>query len=307
MIKMSKIFITVFLFIVFAIKGIAQESIEEEDAAPITNRKGFHVGLYVGAYFANKSTVKAYKCFGYDFDGNQNNFENCFMYNKIVQDYGGYGNPGQPDLIAEALGVDYHTWTFSESDMPVNMRYVPAFLIGLQCKYSVDNKNIILLNVNAAKLTITGNFTIIKPLQANSTQVNDRIQAFPIKGGEQRLMFQVGYQHLFGESEKFNFLLEGGMNITLAKFDKNEILINQLHIDLTAPYYQPGSYNPAYMIRKPIGTGFGAFCGAGVNLNMSEKWMVQLVYNPSYEGINIVPNAQLKLQNAIGLRMYYNL
>ncbi|MGQ0829118.1 MAG: hypothetical protein ACT4ON_12075 [Bacteroidota bacterium] len=288
-------------------KSIAQESTEEENAAPVTNRKGFHVGLYVGAYFANKSTAHAYNGYGYDIDGNRNNFENSFMNNKIRNEYGGYGYSGQPDQIAEALGVDYQSWTFSESDMPVNMRYVPAFLIGLQCKYSVDNKNIILLNVNAAKLTITGNFTIIKPLQANSTQVNDRIQAFPIKGGEQRLMIQIGYQHLFGDSEKINFLAEGGMNITLAKFDKNEILINNLYIDLTTPYYHPGSYNPAYMVRKPIGTGFGAFCGIGINLNMSAKWITQLVYNPSYEGINIVPNAQLKMQHAIGLRMYYNL
>lgn len=306
---MNRIFkITILFLLIYSNNALSQETTSDDDDATthIENKKSFHLGLYTGVYFANKSTANAYDGYGFDFDGNRNNFENSFMYNKIVQEYGGYGNPGQPDQIAVALKVDYHTWTFSESDMPVNMRYVPAFLLGLQTHYSVDTKNKIMLNVNAAKLTITGNFTIIVPLQANATQVNDRIKTFAIKGGEQRLMFQLGYQHLFGNNEKMNFLLEGGMNVTLAKFDKNEILINDLYIDLARSYYQAGAYN-AYVIKKPIGTGFGAFAGVGVNLNMSSKWIVQLLYNPSYEGINIVADARLKMQNAIGLRAYYKL
>jgi hypothetical protein len=43
-------------------------------------------------------------------------------------------------------------------------------------------------------------------------------------------LLQFGYQHLFGENEKFNFFAEGGLNISIAKFDKNEILINNLDV-----------------------------------------------------------------------------
>jgi hypothetical protein len=224
------------------------------------------------------------------------------MYNKIVLEYGG-GYPGQVDVIAQALGVQHGEWSFSESDMPVNMRYAPAFLIGLQGRYSVDNKNAILLNINASQLNITGNFTIVTTPQTNFTQVNRNIHTFGIKGVEQRMMMQIGYQRVFGKSEKVNLLAEGGLHITLAKFDQNVIMINDLLIDLTSYYYQPG-YN-AYYVRKPIGVGYGAFAGVGINANFN-KARIQLVYNPSYEGINLGDDTKLKMQHSIGLRMYYN-
>jgi hypothetical protein len=300
--------IVLLLTLLFSANLSAQDTEYDESGKPIitTTKKGFHVGLYTGVYFANQSTASAYDGYGFDIDGNKNNYDNSFMYNKIVQEYGGYGNPGSPDEIAIALGVDYHTWTFNENDMPTQMRYFPSFLLGLQSYYSADAKNKILFNVNATRLSINGNFTIMTPQLPNSTQINKRVNTFAIRGREQRLTLELGYQHLFGKNEKLNLLVEGGMNITITKFDKNEILINNLLIDLTASYYQPGAFN-TYVTRKPIGTGFGAFAGIGANLNMSEKWIMQLLYNPTYEGINIVPDATLKMQHSIGLRAYYKL
>jgi hypothetical protein len=265
--------------------------------------KGLQLGLYIGSYFANKSTAYLYDGYGFDADGKRNSFENSFMYHKIVLEYGG-GYPGQPDLIAQSLGVQHGEWSFSESDMPVNMRYAPAFLIGLQGRYSVDNKNAILLHVNASQLNITGNFTIVTTPQTNFTQTDPNIKTFAIKGVEQRLMFQLGYQRVFGNNERINLLAEGGLHVTMAKFDSNVILINDLLIDLTTYYYQPG-YN-AFYVKKPIGVGYGAFAGVGVNAELAEKARVQFVYNPSYEGINLGDNPKLKLQHAIGLRIYYN-
>jgi hypothetical protein len=307
--KILKI-IMMLLLTMTLVNGFAQETTDDDNSSTVANKKGFHVGMFIGSYFANQYTASNYDGYGFDFDGNRNSFENSFMYTKIWRQYGGYDNSTQLDQIATALSstgqnVDYHTWSFDESNMPVNMRYAPAFLLGLQTRYTADKKNAILLNLNAAKLTINGNFTIILPQQATSTQVNNRIQTFAIKGGEQRLLFQLGYQHLFGDSETFNFLLEGGLNVTLAKFDKEVIQINNLTIDLLSNYFQPGF--PATIVKRPIGWGFGAFGGLGFNLNMNPKCTVQLVYDPSYESIHIEPNPRLKLQNAIGIRAYYNL
>jgi hypothetical protein len=298
---MNRIFTLIILFLTLSASVRSQDN--ETSDVPKPQSKGFHIGLYVGSYFANKYTAKLYDGYGFDADGKRNSFENSFMYNKIVLEYGG-GYPGQQDLIAQALGVQHGEWAFSESDMPINMRYSPAFLLGLQGRYSVDNNNAILLNVNASQLNITGNFTITTTPQTNFTQVSKDIKTFAIKGVEQRLMFQIGYQRLFGTNEKINLLAEGGLNITMAKFDKNVILINDLLIDLTTYYYQSG-YS-AYFVKRPIGVGYGAFAGLGVNFNMSEKARIQFLYNPSYEGINIGENPKLKLQHAVGLRMYYN-
>lgn len=290
-------------FLTFQAFALCSQNEEVTDSVSSTSQKKFQFGLFIGPYFANKSTANLYDGYGLDFEGNRNNFENSYMYNKIILQYG--GGLGEPDLIAQELNVQHSDWRFSESDMPVYMKYVPAFLIGLQGRYSVDNKNIILLNINAAKLTITGGFTITTLPQSNSNQLSKTIHEFTIKGTEQRLLLQLGYQHLFGKSERVNILAEGGLNITLAKSDRNEILINNLKIDLTSYYYIPG-YS-AYYVRKRVGTGFGAFTGIGVNFNASESFTIQFVYNPTFEDINIGLDSKLKWQHAAGLRAYYKL
>jgi hypothetical protein len=226
------------------------------------------------------------------------------MYNKIVLQYGG-GYPSTIDYIAQELNVMHGDWHFEESDMPAFMRYQPSFLLGLQCRYSVDSKNIVLLNFNAAQLTANGSFTITTIPQFIPGQNAKTIREFKIKGIEQRLIFQLGYQHLFGKSDRVNFLLEGGVNITMAKLGKNQIQINNLTIDLTEYYFLAGY--PAYSVVRRVGIGFGAFTGIGVNFNASDNAIIQLVYNPTYEGINLGANTRLKWQHAIGLRAYYKL
>lgn len=303
----QKFRIICFLLLLFSLNTIAQETQDDEvTQEPYVPRKGFRVGLYIGSYFANQYTANMYDGYGFDIDGNRNNWDNSLMNQKINMEYGGRAYSGQTDQIALALNVDPQTgWSFNASDMPTNMRYSPAIMVGLNCIYSVDAKNAILLNLNLANITANGNFTIITPLQANSTQINDRIKTFSIRGKEQRMMLQFGYQHLFGESEKINWLVEGGLHATLAKFSSNEVLINNLKIDLTS-YYNNAFYSSALIYRKPIGFGLGVFAGAGVNLNMNSKFTLQLLYSPTYERINIGINPRLKFQHAAGLRAYYN-
>ncbi len=294
--------ILVLLHFLFAITPLFAQEDGETEEAPI--QKGFQIGLYVGSLLANNYTASLHDGYGLDFDGNRNSFENSYMYQKIIMEYGG-GYPGSPDLIATELNVVHGEWNFDESDMPAYMRYQPSFLLGLQGRYSIDGKNVILLNVNVAQLTSNGSFTITTIPQYVPGQNAKTIHDFRIKGMEQRLMFQLGYQHLFGKSERFNFLLEGGVNITLSKLGKNVIQINNLTIDLVSPYYYVGY--PAYQVVRRVGAGFGAFTGIGFNFNASEKAIIQLIYNPSYEGINIGAETRLKWQHAIGLRAYYKL
>ena len=301
----KKYFLFYFLF-AFSIAATAQEESTAEDIPSGPVQKGFQFGLYMGALFPNKYTASLHDGYGIDFDGKRNSFENSYMYHKIVLQYGG-GYPGEPDLIAQELNVQHTDWHFDESDMPAFMRYQPAILLGLQTRYSVDGKNIILLNINAAQLTANGSFTITTIPQYIPGQNAQTIREFKIKGMEQRLMFQLGLQHLFGKSEQINFLLEGGVNVTMTKLGKNLIQINNLTIDLTSYYYVQGF--PAYSVVRRTGVGLGAFTGMGVNFNASEKAVIQLVYNPTYEGINVGARSEtrLKLQHSVGLRAYYKL
>ena len=62
--------------------------------------------------------------------------------------------------------------------------------------------------------------------------------------------------------------------MTYSQFDKNEILINNLHIDLVAFYDYQGIQ--AGYTRLPRGMGLGAYGGVGVNLTAGEKFTVQI-------------------------------
>ncbi|MBL7922026.1 MAG: hypothetical protein JNJ40_17050 [Bacteroidia bacterium] len=284
----------------------SQDNEEEAEEPTFRKKSKFQTGFYVGSLFANKYSASTYNGYGFDREGNRNTFINSYMHQKIVNEYG--GGYGQYDYIADAIGVDQRQWTFNESDMPFNMRYVPAIIVGFNFKAPINGSSAFIFNVNAAKLGVEGNFTITKTGPTNpNPAANNNILNFPIKGSEQRLLFEMGFQKLLGEEEgKLNFFIEAGFVGTLAKYDRNMIYINNLQIDLT--YYVNQAIYPAPVPgRKPVGFGVGAFAGLGANVNINPKFTLQLLYTPSYEKINIGTNPTLKLQNAIGLRVYYNL
>ena len=276
---------------------------DEEKPVKTKSGKGLHAGLYVGSYFANKYTAILYDGYGVDMEGNRNTFATSFMSRKINDEYG--GNNGQPDLIAQQLGVDHGMWSFTESDMPINIKYNVAFMVGLATKLGINKKEAIILNVNSVKLTASGNFTITLDKPLNSNQLYGQYRTFGIRGTEQRLFLQLGYSRIVGDNDNLNFLVEGGLTGNTVKFDKNQIQINNLTLDLTTYYNLPG-----YAVYRPkgfSGFGLGAFAGLGFNLSMSDKATVQLLYTPSFEKINIGFSPTAKLQNAAGLRFYYNI
>ncbi|MFH1004146.1 MAG: hypothetical protein V1781_01405 [Bacteroidota bacterium] len=269
------------------------------------NGKGFHVGLYLGSYFANKYTAGIYDGYGLDNNGIKNNFANSFMRHRIVIEYGG-GN-GQIDQIAQVMNINSGDWNFDETDMPVNMKYNSAFLAGAQILYGITQKDALLLNINAAKLTLNGNFTItITTLPIGPQQPNyENIKTFSIIGGEQRIMFQMGYRRILGDDDMFNFFVEGGLTLNMTKFIRNMITINSLQIDLSTYYTNP--YYTTYRAKYLSGVGLGTFTSLGLNIRVNPKWNIQLLYTPSYERINIGENPRYTLQNAIGVRAFYNL
>ncbi|MCC6691412.1 MAG: hypothetical protein IT235_07755 [Bacteroidia bacterium] len=278
---------------------------QDSVSAPPKSLKGFHAGLFVGSYFANKYTARLYDGYGYDYNSNKNDFANSWMNRKINYEYGG-GN-GQPDRIATALNVNHGSWSFSESDMPINLKYNIAILLGANTRYCFNNLNAIVFNVYASKLTVSGNFTItLNTAQVNTTMPGyTNTKTFSIMGNEQRLLFQAGYQRIIGDEDSpLNCFVEIGPSLSMAKFDKNQILINTLQIDITTQYNPIGYVT--YRAKNLTGVGFGVFGGLGINLNANAKWTLQLLYTPSYDKINIGADAKSTLQHAAGLRAYYN-
>jgi hypothetical protein len=203
--------------------------------------------------------------------------------------------------------------------MPFNLRYTTTYLVGLNMRYQINKKAGITLNINASKLIVNGKFTIGttgNSLGSGSGTglVNQaKIHQFTITGAEQRLMFQLGYQRIIGKHEKLNLMLEGGLNVTLSKAQKNQAFLNSdlnggannFTIDLMSAYNQP-PYN-FYSAKYLIGAGVGAFGGIGLHLTINPRYTIQLLYTPSYDRINLGYTPNFKLQHGVGLRVYYNM
>ena len=292
------------LLIILSVKINAQNN-DDKDETKIYKKSKILTGFYIGSYFPNKYSASTYDGYGFDVNGNQNSFLNSFMYQKIKNVYG--GGLGQFDQIASALGVDQGQWEFNESDMPINMRYVPAIMLGFNFKIPVSKNSAFIFNLNGSKLSIEGNFTmtLLKVLGSNPA-INSNIKTFAIKGTEKRLLFQLGYQKIFGTDDNINFFGEIGFNGTLSQYNSNTIYINELQIDLT--YYLNQNNNPITSPTKPpTGFGLGAFAGLGLNIDLNSQFTMQFLYSPSHEKINIGNKPTLKLQNSIGVRLYYKI
>jgi hypothetical protein len=291
------------------------ENTDTTTAQRVYKTKGFHAGLYVGAFWANKNTAYIYDGYGFDINGQRNTFNNSILYDQIVNVYGGAN--GGIDYIAQLLNVNPNDWNFTEQDMPFNLRYTTTYLVGLNTRYQINKKSSITLNINGTKLVVNGKFTIRSANSnsglnnANSSQA--KLNQFTIIGAEQRLMFQLGYQRVLGNNEKLNFMVEGGLNVILSKAQKNQAILNtdvnsgqnNITIDLMNVYNQ-SPYN-FYSAKYLVGGGIGAFGGIGLHLTFNPKYTIQLLYNPSYDRISLGYNPKFKLQHGVGLRFYYNL
>ena len=167
------------LFIIINFNAIAQE-IDEDNDTMITDAsiRGFHIGFFAGSFLANNYTANIYDGYGLDNDGNKNDFENSFLYRKIITEYGG-GN-GLGDRIAQELKVDHGNWNFDKSDMPKELKFNPAFMMGLQTHYCLTKKEAFLMNLNFSKLKAYGNFTITTAIPANKRVNKPSTKATPV-------------------------------------------------------------------------------------------------------------------------------
>lgn len=310
----AALFLLSLLFIA-SFNSVAQEDetdISDTSATKyVYTTKGFHAGLYVGAFWANQNTAYIYDGYGFDENGQRNTFANSILYNQIVNVYGGAN--GGVDYIAQLLNINHGDWYFNQQNMPINLRYTTTYMVGLNTRYQINKKANITLNINGSKLLVNGKFTISSATKTNGIQNQGKVKEFTIVGAEQRLMFQLGYQRIIGKNEKLKFMVEGGLNFILSKAQKNQAILssdqnggaNNFTIDLMNVYNQVPYifYSKKYF----IGAGIGAVAGLGLHLTINPKYTIQLLYNPSYDRVSLGYNPEFKLQHGVGLRIYYNL
>lgn len=285
------------------------ENLEDDE----TERKGFFAGIYVGALFADKYSTHLYDGYGFERDGTKiTDFTRSWMYQSLLETYGKLA-VGRPDRIAQELNVGPGEYEFNASDMPVNLTYNIAFSFGLHGRYHFDNRNALLFNINFSKLVVNGQFTIEKtnstpisdPSDPGAINYSDKIQTFGIRGEEQRVMLQAGYQRILGKGQLLNPLIELGVDLTFSKFDGNKAEVNSLVMDLEMNYDRFG--NLSQEARNLTGVGVGAFGGLGLQLELGGKWTMQLVYDAVFQKIALGNDTKHRFHHNIGLRAIYNI
>lgn len=276
-------------------------------------RKGFFAGIYVGALFADKYSAHLYDGYGFERDGTKiTDFARSWMYQSLLETYGKEAI-GRPDRIAQELNVGPGEYEFNASDMPVNLKYNIAFSFGLHGRYHFDDRNALLFNINFSKLVVNGQFTIEKtnsipvsaPSDPGGINYSDQVQRFGIRGEEQRVMLQAGYQRILGKNQLLNPLIELGVDLTFAKFDGLNAEVNSLVMNLEKNFDRYG--NLTEEARNLTGVGVGAFGGLGLQLELGGKWTMQLVYDLVFQKIDLSNDTKYGLHHNIGLRAIYNI
>lgn len=296
------------------------QQLDDSTSTAIDTTKKLHVGLFIGAHFANKYTATLYDGYGFNTDGARNDFANSVML-RFMKYYAGKatdpssainsGTVTGVDQIAQTLNVAPGDWSFNESDMPTNLSYNMTYLVGFNGSYNFNKTSALILNINGTKLTVNGKFTIATTNTATGSPNTTYLRQGTITGSEQRLQFQLGYQKVLTHHDKFNFFAEGGINIVMSKFLQNQVLIQNaisggapLVIDLGGLYNSPNYF---YVKSQLTGVGYGFFTGVGLHLTINPKYTIQALYNPSFDRINLGDAPKFKMQNGFGLRFYYNL
>jgi hypothetical protein len=266
-----------FLSIAATAPAFAQDDEEEEEDSDKEYR-GLSIGINLGGYFANKKTAEFYngtcavglldrpddiRCYTIDERLDPSLF--LQTYQQITNEFNATG-----------FEVPYDSY-------PLNMRYSPAFNIGLQLKYNTSKYSAFLFNFNTMKLKSVDVFTL--RFVGTSVQPNAQqdIRTFEISGSEQRFEANLGYRQGWEVNQMTNFFFQFGGCMLGTKVDKNQLRIGKNTYDLFV-----GAANPAQLTtlqNNPTGVGFGGYWSAGFEFFIKERYTFDISYGMSRDKV----------------------
>jgi len=207
---------------------------------------GFSFGLNMGAFWANKYQANFY-------NGSNVNDDSINLV---------FGNKYYLNEITAALNDTFHN-----VQLPAEMHYQPAMLIGFNIKYNMTHNLGVFLQFNYQALRAKDVFTM--DLGPPGVYHQDSSLICPIWGKEDRYNIDLGISKDFSLSKNIAIFAEGGMNINYTKVKEHKIAIGSLEYSLINIYgnqpYIPNTQMQTYTMHLG-GWGIGGFVNAGVRL-----------------------------------------
>jgi hypothetical protein len=292
----------------FALMGNAQVYNYEDGEGPVDpdSIKGLYVALNLGYYFANNNSAVIYGGYGYQRDGTINDFANAWL-NRSIQ-----GNPELRRQTSTALGLADGEWAFTEDDMPGVMQFSGSFMYGGHLRYMFNADFGVYAELNGTNPVTVGEFTIQTFSPSPDPTQNQLLRRFGIRGEEQRLMVNLGLHRVLfreqfekqGKSTTILPYIDIGVNFTFTKFEANFYSLDDGVVrDLTIFLNQQNQFvDQANLL---TGAGFGGFVGAGGQITLGNKFILNIGYNASFEQIKLGDVNERGLQSQIVLKAIY--
>jgi hypothetical protein len=234
---------------------------EEDEWDDEDEGKGFGISLNIGAYFANKTTANLYNgACGFEVVDDPSGVRCYDIFTRLTL------NINDISFINNYYGSTSFEAPF---DMhPLNMRYNPSFMYGLNIKYYFNWLEAITVDFNSVQLKTVDQFTLrfIGTTQQVNSQSDTRL--FTISGEETRFQFKLGYQHGWEMNSTSQFYMDFGGSMVGAKLESNTVRVADRDYQLIL-----GAQNPQQIINFQPKTqvGFGWFIGGGASVAFENK------------------------------------
>lgn len=245
---------------------------DEDEEFDEDSIRGFGFGLNLGSYFASKATGNFYNgtspVSGFIDEGQQIRSysieERIGPSSMFIQDY-------------QYILSHYNAsgFSFPRDAYPLDMRYNPSFMVGLQIKYNFNRYSAIITNINATRLKAVSQFTM--QFQGTPMPVNAQgdVRLFSITGNEQRFNINLGYRQGWMMGDFSNFYIQLGGSMLGTQFQKNQIFVAERSYDL---FVGAMNQNQALVNAQPrTDVGFGAYGSMGV-----EFWLGRYSFDVSF-------------------------
>jgi hypothetical protein len=239
------------------------ETNKAQPASSLIERTWFY-GINIGGYFAHPSTANYYNGSG------EHNVETALnrIYNR--------------DRLVN--NVDEIIENFNIGELPLNMHYSPAVLIGFFGGINFSKTLSIIGEFNYTKLTVADKFTIYTDKFTSTSE--PYILLSDIYATEERIDLRVGVQFTYFTDSYVHPFIESGINITDTKVIENKVLVEGMEFsirEIRSEYYNVRDY----------GMGFGVYTSAGLQMEISDNFSFSMGGSVSYSQINLGENNQI--------------
>lgn len=199
-----------------------------------------------------------------------------------------FDNPYRRDEIKRLVNASD---TIVLSEMPSNMKYTPAFQIGLYFRRTFDNYTGLSLQFNYSKLTAADKFTIeVDPLSI--ANLGD-IRIYDIIGVEERVNIDLLFSKYFkSKNPSFIPFMEAGFNLNSTRVQEHSVLIEEQTYSLINTLgnqsYVPGVQQNNYIIQQG-GIGTGLALGGGLRIVHNNQVSIDPGFMIYVQGVNLPP------------------